>query len=298
MMVAAVCAGAGCGLGVWLLWCGLRTGQGSLADTLAAVEGATPQVPTQEGPVGAVSWQVRVADRLRGHWFTAQVTGVQLAADLRLLGKDPGVHMVVRFTCALVALLVLPVVAAVAAVQQVGPPVLWSVLVLVAPLGAFVAPDRAVRKAAARRRQEFVDNLTTYLDLVALRAASGSGVSEALRDAAAIGSGYGWRRIRSALHDARFAGKSPAQGLVVLGRDIGQTELVELANQLSLVSETGAQTEATLRAKADALRNRSRAAALGEANARSTSMTIGQVFFALGFLVLLGFPALSMMAAP
>lgn len=297
-MIAALCAGAGCGIGLWLLWYGVRAQQGSLAATLAAVEGAVPPVSANEGGMSPATWQAKAAARIRGHRLMVRVTGAGLAADLRLLGKDPGLHTVQRVTCAVVAVLITPLVAVVAAVQGVGPLVLWSVLVLVAPLAAFVAPDRAVRQAAAVRRKEFSDSLTTYLDLVALRAASGSGVSEALRDAAAIGSGYGWRRLRAALHDARFAGKAPAEGLVVLGRDIGETELVELANQLSLVSETGAQTEATLRAKADALRNRSRAAALGEANARSTSMTIGQVFFAIGFLILLGFPALSMMASP
>lgn len=84
---------------------------------------------------------------------------------------------------------------------------------------AFLLPDLRVRRAAIRRK-DFATAISAYLDLVAMRAASGSGITEALRDAARIGSGPTFAMVREALDNARMSGQSPAAGLGLLGSSV------------------------------------------------------------------------------
>jgi tight adherence protein C len=221
----------------------------------------------------------------------------RLRADLQLLGLDETAYTARKVLTATATLAVGPVLLAALTAVAGLPWLLGAWVALLAAAAVFVAPDQRVKRAAATRRRDFQATLTAYLDLVAMRAASGSGVAEALRDAAAIGSGYGWRRLRAALEDARLDGRSPATGLATLGAEIQVAELTELAAQLSLVDATGAQAEATLRAKAEALREQQLTDLHGNANARSQTMLIGQVGLGLGFLILIGYPALAAVLA-
>ena len=228
---------------------------------------------------------------------TDRVTDSSVRADLDLLGIDKQAHAARQALLAVAALVLTPLPLLLLA-TLLGLPWLaagWCVLVFVA--AALLVPNLRARARAARMRRTFVATLSSYLDLVSMRVASGSGVSEALRDASHIGDGYGWRRLRDALSGARLAGDSPAVGLGRLGEDIAVPELTELASQLSLVEATGAQTEATLRAKADALRERQRLEMHGDANARSQTLVLGQILLGVAYMVLVGYPALAVVMA-
>lgn len=296
-LIWAVLAGAGIGVGCVGVLRAMMGVTPRHAGVLQAVDAAV--ATPSDAPVADRSWWGTV----RGQWLAMlrklpganRLVGKNIRADLQLVGIDEDAYLLAKVTYMTAGLAISPVLAGLLVTALDVPMPFGIIVVFLGPLIGSVLPDGLIRRQAKALRESFSYTLMTYLDLVALRTASGSGVSEALRDASAIGSGYCWRRIRAALQDARMAGRSPALGLADLGDALEVPELRELAAQLMLVAETGAQTEATLRSKAQALRSRVQAELHGEANAKSTSMTIGQVLFAVGFLILLGFPALSMM---
>lgn len=305
-MTEAIVAGAGFGVAVLLLVRALGGARPSIADRLAAVDRAAAAGPAafdrlpQGWPSSAGTGApavVRGVQAALGSRFGRWLVDPALAADLELLGIDAAAHTARKVAAATATLAVAPLVlsAAAAALGLPWPFGAWTAVL--AAVAVFLAADRRVKAAAAARRRDFLSTLTVYLDLVAMRAASGSGVSEALRDAAAIGSGYPWRRLRAALEDARLDGRPPSAGLVRLGADIAVAELTELGAQLDLVDATGAQAEATLRAKAEALRDRHLTDLHGDANARSQTMVVGQVLLGVGFLTLIGYPALAAVLA-
>ena len=309
-MIAAAVAGALGGAGVLLLLRALAGTRPSLAARLSAVEAparpvagryggggsgiAAPHGTSQARWAGALG---TVREQLARRGLSQRLLDTGLRTDLDMLGIDPAAYAARK------VLTVLAVVAAgsgllVPLAVATGLPWLGGAwCAVLAGAAAFVRPDVRVRGAAAAQRRDFLTTLTTYLDLVAMRAASGAGIPEALRDAAGIGTGYGWRRLQAAMQDARLDGRSPASGLARLGQDIGLGQLDELASQLTLVDATGAQAEATLRAKAEALREEALTTLHGDANARSQSMVLGQAALAVGFLVLLGYPALAAVLA-
>lgn len=318
-MVSAVTAGALIGAGLFLLlaWARLRP---TLAEQLHRLErtshpagsvdsrgargGWTPldsgSGPVDGGAPQAVSRRLArgvgaIEAALRGHVgaVSDRVTDSSIRADLDLLGVDQQTHTARQAFLAITALVVTPLPLLLLARLTGLPWLAAGWLVLVAVAAAVIVPNRRVKARAARLRRTFVSTLSSYLDLVSMRVASGSGVAEALRDASQIGDGYGWRRLRDALSSARLAGDSPATGLGQLGVDIAVPELSDLASQLSLVEATGAQTEATLRAKAEALRERQRLEMHGDANARSQTLVLGQILLGIAYMILVGYPALA-----
>ncbi|MFC3687293.1 hypothetical protein [Aquipuribacter hungaricus] len=300
-MIAAATAGAlfGAGLLLLLSWARFRP---SLIAQVRRVEGAgtagSAAMFQRSQPVAVAGLSGRVdafESVLRRHIgsLANRVTDASVRADLDLLGVEPQTHAARQALLGIGALVLTPL-PLLAAATVLGVPWLaagWVVLLAVA--AAVMVPNLRVRSRAARLRRTFVTTLTSYLELVSMRVASGSGVAEALRDASHVGSGYGWRRLRDALSSARLSGDSPAVGLGHLGEDIAVPELTELASQLSLVEATGAQTEATLRAKAEALRERQRIELHGHANARSQTLVLGQILLAAAYMILIAYPALA-----
>lgn len=304
-MTAAVLLGMGFGLGLWLLARILLPVRTPLAEALARVDAAavTPSVwrPASTGPERVAGrWGARLeaaewllGERVAGQLADRGVLGAELRADLALLGVDERAYTARKVLLAAGVLVVSPLVLTPAAVVLGVPWLLGAWVSMLAALVAFVAPDMRVRRVARRRRQDFTAAIAAYLDLVALRAASGSGVSEALRDAATVGAGEAFIQLRAALDDARLSGVSPARGLGQLGVELGIVELRQLAAQLQLVDSSGAQAESSLRAKAEALRGRQLADAHGGANERTQTMQVGHVLLGLGFLLFIGWPAVA-----
>lgn len=297
-MIPAVAAGAGAGLGLLLLALALCPPRPTLAASLARLDAAarTPRRTAAPDTTGSAMQQllVRRAGRPlsvafvdRG-WLPAGVR-----SDLAVIGQEPASFFAVKAACAVAGLAVGPLLAGLLALAGVGASVLlpaWVALLFAGLL--FTAPDMVVRRRAQDLRRDFRAAVGSYLDLVAMKMASGAGLSEALRDAAAIGGDGPFARIRGALEDARTDGLTPAAALGQLGDELSLPDLRELSAGLSLVAASGAQAEESLRAKAASLRERELSAAAGDANARSQSMLVAQVVLALGFLVFIGYPAL------
>jgi Flp pilus assembly protein TadB len=216
------------------------------------------------------------------------------AADLAVTGRQPEAHAarsVVAGTwiAALVASLGLAlraggaslptaVIAAAAAVgMAAGPVIAWVVL----------------RAEATERREELLADLCTYGDLVVLLLAAGAGIESALTSAADAGDGWTWRHLRDELRRARLTRQSPAEVLADLGRDLGVVELEELAAAVALASTSGSRLRASLTARAEALRNRELARIQADAASATEQMTFPVVALAVGFLIVVGFPAIT-----
>jgi tight adherence protein C len=297
-VIPAAAAGAGVGLGLLLLARALFPPRLTLSASLARLDAAarTPRRTTAPDATGSVIQRLlvrhagqplSVAFSDRG-WLSAQAR-----SDLSVVGQEPASFFAVKAGCAVAGLAVGPLLAGLLALAGVGGTVLlpaWVALLFAGLL--FTVPDITVRRRAHDRRRDFRAAVGSYLDLVAMKMASGAGLSEALRDAAAIGGDGPFARIRGALEDARTDGLTPAAALGHLGDELSLPDLRELSAGLSLVAASGAQAEESLRAKAASLRERELSAAAGDANARSQSMLVAQVVLALGFLVFIGYPAL------
>jgi tight adherence protein C len=298
-VILPVIAGAGTGLGLLLLAVALFPSRPTLAASLARLDAAARQ-PRRAASLGvqdaaAHRLLVRYAGQpLATAFLDRGWLGAGLRSDLAIVGQEPASFFAGKAACAVAGLAFGPLLAGLFVLTGVGVPVLlpgWVAILLAGLL--FTVPDMVVRRRAQDRSRDFRAAVGSYLDLVAMKMASGAGLSEALRDAAAVGGDGPFARIRGALEDARTDGLTPPAAIGQLGDELGLPDLRELSAGLSLVASSGAQAEESLRAKAASLRERELSAAAGDANARSQSMLVAQVVLALGFLVFIGYPALA-----
>jgi Flp pilus assembly protein TadB len=146
---------------------------------------------------------------------------------------------------------------------------------------------------ASRRRAAFRHALSAYLNLVRILLAGGAGVDGALSDAAAAGEGWAFGHISRALTVARLTRTTPWARLRQLGDELGIPELAELAASISLAGTEGAKVRGSLAAKAAALRTRELADAEGHAQSATERMSLPVVVLFAGFLLFIGYPALS-----
>jgi len=156
----------------------------------------------------------------------------------------------------------------------------------------FVTPDIALRSHANARRAGFRHALSSYLDLVNVLLAGGAGIETSLEAAAQAGDGWGFMQIRHALVRARTRRQSPFDCLTELGNRIGVVELSEIAASVRLAGEQGARIKLSLAAKAASLRAHQMARIEADAQAATERMGLPTVLLFLGFMVLLGYPAI------
>ena len=129
--------------------------------------------------------------------------------------------------------------------------------------------------------------------MVSVSLAGGRGVEGALNEAASAGDGWAFRELRAALADARLLGEAPWAGLARLGADIGVPELAELAASAALAGTEGARVKASVAARAKGLRVRVLADVETAAQSASERMSLPIVLLLLGFVLFLGYPAVT-----
>lgn len=174
----------------------------------------------------------------------------------------------------------------------------WTLLLsfVLVPVG-YVIPAIQVRNEARVERRRFRTSLSAYLDLVSIMLAGGAGIETALHSAARVGDGPTFDAISDALDLARTSRMSPWDTLAETGRRIGVNELPELAATVRLGGEHGARMTASLVAKASSLRSRELAEVEARANEATEKMGLPMVLLFLGFLVLLGYPAMQLITS-
>lgn len=286
-------AGVGTGIGLWLMVVGWFPRPPRLDRALDAAHRHSPAADG-EADAWSAGWSGRWG-RPAVRWLRR--VGLPLAStrrDLSTVDKPVDVHLAEQATATVFGLLLPPVVAGLLALGGVGTglgmPVAASLFL---GMAGFLAPELSVRSEAAKHRAAFRDALSSFLDLVVISLASGSGVDQALDDAAKVGSGPAYTELRYALTEARLARVPPWDVLAALGRRVAVAELQQLAATVGLAGTEGAKVRASLRSRAIALRAQQLTDAEGEANAATERMALPIVALFAGFLIFLGYPAMA-----
>jgi tight adherence protein C len=215
-----------------------------------------------------------------------------LEPDLRLVGRSLDQHLAQKVVLAFFGFALPAVVAAVWTVGGFSVPLTFPTGVgLVLGVFFFFAPDISLRSETEERRKAFKQALGSFLDLVVISLAGGTGVESALRDAAGVGRGWAFAQLRNALEVTALTGETPWAALARLGEEVGVTELVELSATVSLAGTEGARVRDSLAVKAASLRDHALAEAEAEAQSTTEKMALPVVLLFLGFLILIGYPA-------
>lgn len=219
----------------------------------------------------------------------------RLAADLRICGRTSEAHVARRLLGALAGLAAALVASGLLAmvggeVGSVGSVVFAAVGVAV----GFVVPDATLRKAAARRRRAFLHAFSSYLDLTNVLLAGGAGIETALVAAADAGDGWAFAHLRDCLVRARGGDGTVWVEFARLGERFGINDVVEVAGSLQLAGRHGARIRASLAARADSLRSRQLSEIEASAHAATERMGLPLVLLFVGFLCLVGYPAVAL----
>ena len=227
-MIVALLYGAGVGVGLLAIVHGLWPGRAPLAVALARLERAPGPAPIVGGSAPRWSWLP-----VRRHGRLVDGVGLQLPSlrrDLAITDRAWESHLADKAALGLFGLALVPATATVMAAGGAHLPLVipaWGTLVM--SIALFFAPDLGVRAEAAARRRDVRHALGSFLDLVVVGLAGGSGVEGALDDAASVGSGWAYAQIRHALTAARVTRETPWAALARLGDELGVAELGELA---------------------------------------------------------------------
>ena len=289
-MLATLLAGGLAGAGIWAVARGLRPPV-RLEDELARILGQPTPPPPSSRVLPSVITEKFARWAPSPDWWAF---GRTLDADLAITGRTPEAHTgrcLLSAGCLLAMALCSAVVLAMAGIHVSTVIVAAAVLASV-PAGIALAV-LATRSEAAGRREELRRTIATFLELTGLTLAAGAGVESALLTAAAAGDGWTWDRIREALRPSQVTGASPWEALGRLGEDLGVVELVELGSAVALATTSGGRLRDTLAARAASQRSRELAREQANAAAATERMTFPVVAMALGFLTLVGFPAVA-----
>ena len=286
-MSGVVLAGALFGLGVLLVGQGIRR-----RPVATAVDGAgggfvLGDLGSRVGPAALRGAAVLRLEPSRRH-----------SSDLAVVGRTPEEHAA-RSVLAGIWLAALVVVVGLGlgggGVGVAGSWIAGGALVA-GLVGPFIA-TLALKAEAAERRNDLLVDLGAYADLVVLLLAAGSGIEGALTTAADAGDDWTWRLLRDALRGARLTRRTPADALIELGRTVGVVEVEEFGAAVALASSSGSRLRESLASRSEALRARELARVQAQAASATERMTFPVVALAVGFLVVLGFPALTRVLA-
>ena len=172
------------------------------------------------------------------------------------------------------------------------PIALLALVLFAAPAAATAMRLEQFDKAAERARQTFAYALSSYLDLSSVLLAGGSGTETALIAAARTGDSWAFRMIRDAIEVARVERRPLWAALGDLGKQIGVVDLERVAGSMQLAGEQGARVRESLATQAEALRARQIAEIEASAQAATERMGVPTVLLFVGFIALLGYPAL------
>lgn len=262
------------------------TGQpGRQATGRRGLSGADARVARRD-PFVVMASAVLEWTRARGWSFD------RLRQDLEIVDRSLEGHMARKIMYALIALVAPGFVATVAALLLSTPvssiPLLLGLLCAAA---TFVLVDVNLAQEAARRRRELRRVVASYLDLVSMSLAGSRGIPEALPSAARIGSGWGFELLQDTIDRARYTGITPWSALGDLGERVGLRELQDLGATVTRVIDDGARVRKSLAARAQTERRRQLSEIEGQAKKADDSIVLAQMIMAVGFLLLLGYPA-------
>ncbi|WP_035851131.1 type II secretion system F family protein [Kitasatospora azatica] len=283
--------GAGFGAGAWWCWLGWHPSVPALAQALTP----TPPAPKPSArTTDAGGWSARLGARMVPLLVLCHLPGKKTVSDLRTLAVPVERHLAEKATSALAGLLIPWLFTALVAMAGLDcSPALpaWGSVALAGLLS--VVPDLSLRQRAARYRAEVRHALSTFLDLTVVALSGGAGVEQALTDAAGAGQGPAFTAFRRALGEAEVTRTPPWTPLGELGERLAVAELTELAATTALAGHEGAKVKASLTSKAATLRGHLLAEAEADAASATERMSLPVVTLFAGFLLFIGYPALS-----
>ena len=258
-----------------------------------ATSTATPPLSLRSGGPDVVAWLGGHVARLAARHG---ISTAKLRQDAALTGRPVdtilGRKVLAAVAGFLAGLAVMVALQAHGAAVPIGTPLLAAGLCAVTGFGL---ADAGMRAEARARRRDFRRALADYLDLVSLKMAGLAAAEQALVDAARLSDQWPMTLVLQTLDRARLAGPSANnwEALAALGQRIGVDELRELGGLVKLVADDGAQVRATLSARAASMRRHELADAEGADAEKEQSMRLAQMLIVAGFLVFIGYPALS-----
>ncbi|MEV0949070.1 type II secretion system F family protein [Promicromonospora sp. NPDC050249] len=219
--------------------------------------------------------------------------------DLALLGISPARFYGEQLVCAVMGVVAAPLLTL--GLGLLGIQVPFTVPALGAALLAaalFHIPHYTVADKATKARTEFRRALSLYTSLLALRRISGSGVPQAMEQAAQGTGSWVLNRIAITLAQAQMSGARPWDALKDLADQVGVGELRDLAETLEQSATENTAIYDNLRKSAKAQRNALRNQDLAAANAIAVRMSASGAVMALTFIALLMAPSLMRLLTP
>jgi tight adherence protein C len=277
----AMVAGAGFGLGVALLWYGLRPPRPALARVLDQL---------RRPPETSTSAQRRYR-LLAAPLSRLGLPSRRTRQDLALCGRDVDTFLAEQTAAVVVGALAVPVVAAMWGAGGLIP--LW--LAILGGLAGFRWSTARLQAAAGARRAQLAGTLSVVQDLVAVAMAGGAGIDEALDQATGVCTGWAAEQLRHTLHTARLTRQPVWQALAELGEHTGVAELTELGQAIRLATGEGARIRTALQAHAATARGRATAGMETAARAAGVRMSMPVLLLALAYGLFLLYPALTAM---
>ncbi|WP_125777981.1 type II secretion system F family protein [Antribacter gilvus] len=178
----------------------------------------------------------------------------------------------------------------VAAVVPVGAGLLLAVIL-------FFTPNYNAHTGATALRGEFRVALAAFADLVALERAAGSGVRQAMENAARATDTRVFARLAEELARSRWSGLPPWDALAGLADELGLPELHDIADVLRLSGAEGSAAYQALAARSAGLRSAILNDDLARANGLGEQLAIPGSLLGAVFIVLVMAPFLLRMAA-
>jgi tight adherence protein C len=290
-MTAAVFLGLLAGLGGLGLVAGLRSRPLPLESIVVAMS-----KPVEVGGPPTSTAFVRLGRRA-GEWIEAQpfaagpawtALGQSLAITSTSLDRLASQVLV----WAGLGLLSAPIGWAVLQVMGLSLPVGGLVaLVPAMSLGAALIPLSQMQRRARERRRHFRVVVGSFVDLVVLELAGGTGIEGALFSASQVSPDWAAQRMARSLLLSRDSGASSWSALAALGNEVGVTELAELSTSLQLAGTEGARIRQSLQARAASLRRHEQADEESAANAMTERLFVPGALLLIGFLCFVGYPA-------
>jgi Flp pilus assembly protein TadB len=226
-----------------------------------------------------------IADASLGRWL-----GRSLGTDLAL-AETTVVDVIGNALSSAAIGFVAGLLAGGAAVVAGGSYSIWwpFVAVVVAVLFATISVNQ-VRVTAQRRRRELRRTVNDFVQLIAIALTTNRSVEEALRFAVDAGDGHSWRLLHHAIYTAEPIGIPVWEALSTMATTYQIDELHGLATSLARQADVGVSVATTVRAEAQALRNRQLtdlAEAADKANSNLGITTMGMV---IGLVLFLAHP--------
>lgn len=228
------------------------------------------------------------------------IVGTQVSrrheSDLAICGRSPDSLAVAKTTAALLGGMSALAASIFGSQLLLGlGPAVGVVLPTAGTAAGYFLPDAQLIRDARRRRKSFKFAFSSFLDLVTVLLAGGSGIESAMLVASESGDGHAFEQIRESLRRSQAARTSVWDELACLGRRFQLDDVVEVAGSLELAGRHGARIRETLVARATTLRNRQLSEIEADAAAATERMGMPMVLLFIGFITLVGYPAVAEM---